>query len=109
MDKIFGANTYSKWKTSFRWENQYFTTLFGYNLKVDYTKYNYRQISFGIDQITQELKELAQSEYMADIMLILNWNRNISLRPEYDIIYQELSNKKIFNKSRYWLNLHIIL
>jgi hypothetical protein len=108
-DIIFGANDYLQWKVVLGWENQYFSKRFGYNMRMERSQYDAKRSAIGLNQVTRTYGSLAQVEYFADAVLVINWNRNISLRPEYDCVYQLVSQKNTFFKSRYWLNIHLLL
>ena len=108
-DEVFGANTYSKFKFNAKWENQYFTERFGYTLIVDYIRHVSDKYATGFGEETQLYETLARQEYRGDIMLILNLNRNVSIRPEFDILYRDLPGDRTYLKYRYWLHLHVLL
>jgi len=108
-DMIFSANDYLKVKGSARWENQYFTRVFGYNLRLEYTRHMSDQAVFTTASADDPLGELATQEWIGDIEIILNLNRNVSFRPQCDLLYRESSISPETLKSRYWLNVHVIL
>lgn len=108
IDMTNGGNSYTKLKFNAKWENQYFTERFGYLLIFDYIKYlSEGDIIDFKDNTDPELK-FGQREIRADVMPIVNLNRNISVRPEFDIVYREYTDGQNTMKYRYWLHLHII-
>lgn len=108
FDLTYGGNSYTKLKFNAKWENQYFTERFGYLLMFDFI----RHISEGaISDFTVNTEldtELGQYEIRTDIMPIFNINRNVSIRPEFDFIYRNFSDKPNSTKYRYWLHLHVL-
>jgi hypothetical protein len=108
-DMIYSANDYYKFKASGRWENQYFTRIFGYKLRFEYARHISDNTVFSTSTADDPTGELAKQEWVGDIEIILNLNRNVSFRPQYDVLYRESSVAGQTIKSRYWLNIHVIL
>lgn len=108
IDTYEKANSYIKYKINTKWENQYFTERFGYMFIFDLIKHDFtspnREFNFGSVDTSEEL---GQMEIRFDVMPIVNLNRNVSVRPEFDMIYKRLPNDVLFKKFRYWLHLHI--
>lgn len=108
-DRVYGCNDYTKFRVRAAWENQYFTSLFGYKLAYQYTRIDAATSVVGFDDTDNSLGELWQNEHLLDLILILNINRNVSVRPEYDMRYQLLPKRDPHVKHRFWLNIHIIV
>ncbi len=108
IDVSNDANTYTKLKFSTKWENQYFTERFGYLLGFDimYHFFEHEVYNFVIGTI--EDMELGRLEIRGDIMPIININRNVSLRPEFDLFYKDIPGKNDIKKFRYWLHVHVM-
>ncbi len=109
FDKTYGGNSYTKLKFNAKWENQYFTERFGYLLMFDFI----RHVSDGelkdFKSSSDTNQEIGQVELRGDIMPIFNLNRNVSIRPEFDIVYRYYTDKPNSIKYRYWLHLHVLL
>lgn len=109
-DLVYDANSYYKIKFSMKSENQYLTERFGYILALDWIKHISKNFAQGFSDQSGILGELGQIEFRADAMLILNLNRNVSIRPEFDYVFKNFaSGTPNMNKYRYWLHLHILL
>ncbi|MBN2038134.1 MAG: hypothetical protein JW768_15440 [Chitinispirillaceae bacterium] len=109
VDMIYGANSYHKVKFISRWENHYFTERFGFLLMGDAARYISKEAVYGFPDPSRPAERLGQVEIMADIMLIFNINRNVSLRPEYTKIYKHITGGNEYDKDRYALNVHVFL
>lgn len=107
IDEIFDYNSYVKLQGNVKWENQYFTDWFGFMLMADITRHFSTHTIQVFPEESETYGELGALEIRGDVMFIFNLNRNISIRPEYDLIYKELSNYQTFKKSRFWMHLHI--
>lgn len=108
VDVSDSANTYSKIKFSTKWENQYFTEKFGYLLGFDIMKHYFEQRIYNFITGTIDDLELGRLEIRVDVMPIININRNVSFRPEFDLFYRDVPGKNDTKKFRYWLHLHIM-
>ncbi len=107
-DLIYDANSYTKLKFNTKWENQYFTERFGYLVMFDWIRHISKNFATGFPDETNLTGELGQLEIRGDVMIILNLNRNVSLRPEFDLIYKTMPGNIKFTKFRYWMHLHIL-
>ncbi len=107
-DLIYDANSYTKLKIGTKWENQYFTERFGYFLMFDWIRHISKNFATGFPEGSDFTGVLGQLEIRGDIMAILNINRNVSVRPEFDLIYKKMSEDRIFKKFRYWMHLHVL-
>ncbi|MBN1984495.1 MAG: hypothetical protein JW795_23415 [Chitinivibrionales bacterium] len=113
IDRIFGGNDYQKLKVSAGRENQFYRQWFGFMLMGDVAYYLFPNIKAplnpkNIDQ-TNPSGEVNQWEARLDVMPIYNINRNVSIRPEFDMIYRKKNSADAFRKYRFWLHLHILL
>jgi hypothetical protein len=108
-DKVFGANSYHMWKSRISCENPYFTGFFGYYFRLEGAYYVSGRMVTHFDEVIKERGELAQAEYFGDIMLIFYINKNVSIRPEYDVIFRKYRERGNLSKFRFWFNLHIVL
>lgn len=111
FDLAYGGNDYLKLKVNAKWENQYFTERFGYLLMFDFIRHIAQNPISDFKTNTDKLdNNLGQYEIRGDIMPIFNLNRNISIRPEFDLVYRNYrGDRKNSIKYRYWLHLHILL
>lgn len=110
MDVSDSTNTYTKVKFSAKWENQYFTERFGYLLGFDIMKHYFKQTNriYNFQATTIDETERGRLEMRVDIMPIININRNVSLRPEFDLYYKDIPGTNDMKKFRYWLHLHVM-
>lgn len=108
IDMTNGGNSYTKLKFNAKWENQYFTERFGYLVIFDLIKYISEGDVFDFKGNTNLDPKFGQLEIRADVMPIFNINRNVSIRPELDIVYREYTDGQNTMKYRYWLHLHIL-
>ncbi len=107
-DLIYDANSYTKLKFNTKWENQYFTERFGYLVMFDFIRHISKNFATGFPDETNLTGGLGQTEIRGDVMAIINLNRNVSVRPEFDLIYKKMPGGGKFQKYRYWLHLHIM-
>ena len=103
-----GANTYTKLKFSTKWENQYFTERFGYLVGFDIMKHFFERTITNFITGTIDDMQLGRLEIRLDVMPIVNINRNVSLRPEFDLYYKDIPGKNDTKKFRYWLHIHVL-
>lgn len=117
VDLIHAANSYTKYKLSTKWENQYFTQRFGYMLMFNWIKHVSDNFATGFPEESNISGVLGQVEINLDVMPIINLNRNVSLRPDFYFIYKDLPSsgeetikgREDIKKFRYSLHLHILL
>lgn len=107
IDKIYGSNDYKKLYLNLKMENQYFTERFGYLFSVGFTRYYFSNYVTSTDPADSETGKLADKQFTLDVMPIINFSKNISLRPQYDLYYKEDENGSR-TKNRFWLNLHFL-
>jgi hypothetical protein len=112
-DHSFGAhyrgwNDYDKITARFAWENQYFIRWFGYLLQASLSQINAENEAMGMTK-DNLFGRLWRYEAAADMIAIFNINRNVSLRPEYDVLYQRRAQGEAVVQNRFWLNLNVIL
>lgn len=107
IDKIFGSNNYKKVLVSLKLENQYFTERFGYIISADFTRHFFTNYVTSSDPSDSDTGRKADKVARVDVMPIINFSRNVSLRPQYDMTYKkdEDGSKK---KHRFWLHLHFL-
>ncbi len=108
FDMINDGNSYTKLKFNAKWENQYFTERFGYLLMFDLIRHVSEGDITDFKALSDTYQELGQLELRADVMPIFNLNRNVSLRPEFDCVYRNFTDKPNTIKYRYWLHLHVL-
>ncbi|MGM0461675.1 MAG: hypothetical protein ACQEQ4_04565 [Fibrobacterota bacterium] len=106
-DRIFGANNYQKIFASIKAENQYFTDLFGYIAGVEYTDFSFDGIVTTTETDDGEDGILADETYRLDLMTIFNLNRVMSIRPQYDMIYKNVTDNETV-KHRFWCHFHLL-
>ncbi len=109
VDKATGGNTYTKIKLNAKWENQYFTERFGYLFSFDFIRHISDDNLLDLKNQFDGDPQLGRIELRGDIMPIFNVNRNVSIRPEFDIIYRDFTDRPSVTKYRYWLHLHVLL
>jgi len=108
IDRTYGGNSYDKFKFDAKWENQYFTERFGYLMMFQLAKHNSNSDLTDYKSFIDTYQELGQVEIRADVMPIFNINRNVSLRPEFDLVRRIYTDKPNTTSYRYWLHLHVL-
>ncbi len=108
LDVSSDANTYTKYKFTTKWENQYFTERFGYAVMFDVIRHDFVHAVYNFQAKTDDEKELGRLEIRFDVMPIINLNRNVSVRPEFDLFYKDVPGPNDTRKYRYWLHLHVL-
>ncbi len=113
FDRSFGSsvqgwNDYDKISVRFAWENQYFIRWFGYLFQTSFSQINADNDAMGM---TREnlFGKLWRYEAAGDIIAIFNINRNVSFRPEYDVLYQKRAQSDPVIQNRFWLNINVII
>jgi hypothetical protein len=108
FDLTYGGNSYTKLKFNTRWENQYFTERFGYLGMLDLINHISEGNPVNFKESADGVQEVGQLEFRVDIMPIFNINRNVSIRPEFDMVYRNFTDRPDTIKNRYWLHLHVL-
>jgi len=105
-DMIFDANSYTKLKVHVRSENQFVNDRIGYSIMAIYTAHISKNFSTGFGDDTNLTGELGQKELIIDIIPIYNFSKFLSLRPEYEFVYRDISGPN-YRRSLFRIQMHI--
>ncbi len=109
VDKISGANNYHKLKAYTKWENIFLTDRLGYSIGLFWTSHmaDKEGNATGFGDNTNPTGELGQNELIIDIMPNFNFNKFLSIRPEYEFIYRDLKTGPTYKRNLFRLFFYV--